>query len=46
MWLKSEAATRKKGVPKNFVKFTEKYLCQSLFLNKVAGIRTASVKWK
>ena len=27
----------KKGVPKNFAKFTGKYLCQSLFLNKVAG---------
>ena len=26
-----------KGVLKNFAKFTGKYLCQSLFLNKVAG---------
>ena len=28
----------KKGVPKNFVKFTGKHLCQSLFLNRVAGL--------
>ena len=27
----------KKGVLKNFTKFTGKQLCQSLFLNKVAG---------
>ena len=29
----------KKAVLKNFAKFTGKYLCQSLFLNKVAGLR-------
>ena len=28
----------KKGVLRNFAKFTEKHLCQSLFLNKVAGL--------
>ena len=28
-----------KGVLKNFENFTEKHLCQSLFLNKVAGLR-------
>ena len=28
----------KKSVPKNFAKFTEKYLCQSLIFNKVAGV--------
>ena len=28
----------KKGVLKNFAKFTGKYLCQSLFFNKVAGV--------
>ena len=28
---------RKKGVLKNFTKFTGKHLCQSLFFNKVAG---------
>ena len=27
----------KKGVLRNFLKFTEKHLCQSLFFNKVAG---------
>ena len=27
----------KKGVLKDFAKFTGKYLCQSLFFNKVAG---------
>ena len=30
-----------KGIPKNFAKFTGKHLCQSLFFNKVAGLRTA-----
>ena len=29
----------KKGVPRNFAKFTGKPLCQILFLNKVAGLR-------
>ena len=28
----------KKGVLRNFAKFTEKHLCQSLFFNKVAGL--------
>ena len=27
----------KKGVLKNFAKFTGKHLCQSLFFNEVAG---------
>ena len=27
----------RKGVLRNFVKFTGKHLCQSLFFNKVAG---------
>ena len=39
----SEATTRsillKKGVLKNFAKFTGKHLCLSLFLDKVAGLR-------
>ena len=30
-----------KGVPRNFAKFTGKHLCQSLFFNKVAGLRPA-----
>ena len=39
----SEAVTRsmscEKSVLKNFAKFAEKHLCQSLFFNKVAGLR-------
>ena len=31
--------TVKKGVVRNFVKFTGKHLCRGLFLNKVAGLR-------
>ena len=30
----------KKGVLKNFTKFTEKHLCQGLFVNKVANSGT------
>ena len=41
-----EAATRrflwKEGVLKNFTKFTGKHLWQSLFFNKVAGLRLAT----
>ena len=33
----------KKGVLKSFAKFTEKRLCQSLFFNKVAGLRYATL---
>ena len=33
----------KKGVLKNFTKFTGKHLCQSLFFNKVAGFRFATL---
>ena len=29
----------KKGVLKNFTKFTGKHLCQSLFTNKVTGLK-------
>ena len=29
----------RKGVLRNFAKFTGKYPCQSLFFNKVAGLR-------
>ena len=28
---------------KNYIKFTRKHLCQSLFLNKVADLRTATL---
>ena len=33
----------KKGVSKKFVKFTGKHLCWSLFLNKVAGLKSATL---
>ena len=33
----------KKGVPKNFAKFTGKHLIRSLFLNKVAGLSQATL---
>ena len=33
----------KKGVLKNFAKFSGKHLCQSLFSNKVADLRPATL---
>ena len=33
----------KKGILRNFVKFTGKNLCQKLFSNKVAGLRPANL---
>ena len=33
----------KKGVLRNFTKFTGIHLCQSLFFNKVAGFRSATL---
>ena len=33
----------KKGILRNFAKFTGKYLCQSLFFNKGAGLRPATL---
>ena len=30
-----------KGLLRSFIKFTGKHLCQSLFFNKVAGLRPA-----
>ena len=33
----------KKGVLKNFAKFTGKHLCQSLFFNKVASLRPTTL---
>ena len=35
----------KKGVLRNFTKFTGKHLCQSLFFNKVADLRSLSNQW-
>ena len=34
----------RKGVLRNFVKFTGKHLCQSLFFNKVAGLPATLLK--
>ena len=34
----------KKGVLRNFAKFTGKHLCQSLFFNKVAGTACNFIK--
>ena len=34
---------RKKGVFRNFAKFIGKHLCQSLFFNKAAGLRAATL---
>ena len=33
----------RKGVLRNFTKFTGKHLCQSLLFNKVAGLRPATL---
>ena len=33
----------KKGVLRNFTKFTGKHLCQSLIFNKVSGLRPATL---
>ena len=33
----------RKGALRNFGKFTGKHLCQSLFFNKVAGLRSATL---
>ena len=33
----------KKGVLRNFARFTGKHLCQGLFLNKVAGLKPATL---
>ena len=35
----------KKGVPRNFTKFTRKHLCQVLFVNKVADLSPETL-WK
>ena len=36
----------KKGIHRNSAKFTGKHLCQSLFFNKVAGLRPATLSKK
>ena len=46
MTLETEATTYKKRVLRNFAKFTGKHLFQSLFFNKVAGKRAATLLTK
>ena len=47
VWTKYSSSHRRcsvrKGVLRNFPKFTGKHLCQSLFLNKVAALRPATL---
>ena len=38
-----QKCSMKKGVLRNFTKFTGKHLCQSLFFNNVAGLRPATL---
>ena len=38
-----QKCSMKKGVLRNFTKFTGKHLCRSLFFNKVAGLRPATL---
>ena len=38
-----QRCSMKKGVLRNFTKFTGKHLCQSLFFDKVAGLRPATL---
>ena len=38
-----QRCSMKKGVLRNFAKFPGKYLCQSLFFNKVAALRPATL---
>ena len=42
----SSRGVLKKDVLRNFAKFTGKHLCQSLFFNKVAGLRPATLSKK
>ena len=39
----TQSCSVKKSVLKNIAKFTGKHLCQSLFLNKIARQRSASL---
>ena len=39
-WIFKNSEVATKGVLRNIAKFTGKHLCQSLFLNKVAGLRS------
>ena len=35
--------SKEKGVLENFTRFTRKHMCQSLFLNKVVGLRSVTL---
>ena len=41
-----QRCSRKKGVLRNFAKFTGKHLCQSLFFNKAADLSPATISKK
>ena len=41
-----QRCSMKKGVLRKFAKLTGKHLCQSLFFNKVAGLRPATLSKK
>ena len=41
-----QSCSMKKGVLRNFAKFTGNHLCQSLFFNKVAGLRPTTLSKK
>ena len=47
LWIICRSSHRRcslrKGVLRNFVKFTGKHVCQSLLFNKVAGLRSATL---
>ena len=43
IWSSRPEVFCKKGALKNFAKFTGKHLCQSLFLNKVVGLRPVTL---
>ena len=43
LWSSSSEVFCNKGVLRNFTKFTGKHLCQSLFFNKVASLRPATL---
>ena len=38
-----QRCSMKQGVLRNFTKFTGKYLCQNIIVNKVAGLRPATL---
>ena len=38
-----QKCSMQKEVPRNFTKFTRKHLCQSLFFNKVTGLRSVTL---